>query len=203
MQGMIGFGEIALLYNDKRTASITALTDCDTWVMSADCFKYIIAQQSIRRRNISLEFLNGVELLHELEQYEKIKLIDGLETMTRQKGDFIFHEGDRGDHFYIIEEGQVEFGHEDENGNISEAIRVLGEGNHFGEIALINGVKRTLSVRVMTGHAKLLLLQRDAFTRILGNIRSYLNTDYKNQHGLDDSIVSSGSKTPVDGGSQD
>ena len=30
---LIGFGEIALLYNDKRTASITAITDCDTWVL--------------------------------------------------------------------------------------------------------------------------------------------------------------------------
>jgi CRP-like cAMP-binding protein len=42
-EGMIGFGEIALLYNDKRTASITALTDCDTWVLTGECFKFIIA----------------------------------------------------------------------------------------------------------------------------------------------------------------
>ena len=57
---------------------------------------------------------------------------------------------------------------------------MLGHGNHFGEIALINGVKRTLSVRVTSERAKLLLLQRDAFTRILGNIRGYLKEDYKN-----------------------
>lgn len=42
-QGMIGFGEIALLYNDKRTASITALTDCETWVLTGECFKFTIA----------------------------------------------------------------------------------------------------------------------------------------------------------------
>ena len=30
---MIGFGEIALLYNDKRTASVTAISDCETWVL--------------------------------------------------------------------------------------------------------------------------------------------------------------------------
>lgn len=40
---MIGFGEIALLYNDKRTASVTAITDCETWVLSGDVFKQIIA----------------------------------------------------------------------------------------------------------------------------------------------------------------
>ena len=40
---MIGFGEIALLYNDKRTASVTAQTDCEAWVLSGDVFKHIIA----------------------------------------------------------------------------------------------------------------------------------------------------------------
>ena len=57
---MIGFGEIALLYNDKRTASITAISDCETWVLSGDVFKQIIAINSIRRRNISLEYLDKV-----------------------------------------------------------------------------------------------------------------------------------------------
>ena len=105
-QGMIGFGEIALLYNDKRTASITALTDCDTWVLTGECFKLIIAQNSIRRRNISLEFLNKVELFNELEQYEKIKLIDGLTSMVRSKGEYIFHEGERGDHLPLQVSGR-------------------------------------------------------------------------------------------------
>ena len=75
---MIGFGEIALLQNDKRTASIIAETDCETWVLNGDAFKSIIAFNSINRRNISLEYLNKVELFKGLEQYEKLKLIDGL-----------------------------------------------------------------------------------------------------------------------------
>lgn len=42
---MIGFGEIALLMNDKRTASVIAQGEqgCDCWVLSADVFKNIIA----------------------------------------------------------------------------------------------------------------------------------------------------------------
>lgn len=44
-QNMIGFGEIALLLNDKRTASVIAQGElgCDCWVLSADVFKHIIA----------------------------------------------------------------------------------------------------------------------------------------------------------------
>ena len=40
---LIGFGEIALLYNDKRTASVTAISDCELWVLSGDVFKQVIA----------------------------------------------------------------------------------------------------------------------------------------------------------------
>ena len=66
-EDMIGFGEIALLYNDKRTADVTAITDCETWVLSGDVFKQIIAQNSIKRRNINLEYLEKVELFKGLD----------------------------------------------------------------------------------------------------------------------------------------
>ena len=88
---MIGFGEIALLYNDKRTASITAISDCESWVLSGDVFKQIIAFNSIRRRNISLEYLDKVELFQGLEKYSKLKLIDGLKVVNMIGGEYVFH----------------------------------------------------------------------------------------------------------------
>jgi cAMP-dependent protein kinase regulator len=178
----IGFGEIALLYNDKRTASITAIDDCETWVLSGDVFKQIIAINSIRRRNISLEYLDKVELFKPLEQYEKLKLIDGLKVINAAAGDFIFHQGDTGDHFYIIEEGTIECGFEKEQPdgtNSFDIVRTLSQGDHFGEIALINGVRRTLAVRSgLDSTTQLLSLTRQTFTRILGSIKQYLKEDY-------------------------
>lgn len=179
---LIGFGEIALLYNDKRTASITAITDCDTWVLSGNVFKQIIAVNTMRRRNINLEYLDKVELFKGLEQYEKLKLLDGLKVEKVDKGQFVFHQGDRGDNFFIVEEGQVECGREVQLANGTqdfELIRPLNQGDHFGEIALINNVKRTLSVRSSTPNTQLLSLSKSAFTRILGSIKQYLKEDYK------------------------
>ena len=40
---MVGFGEIALLYNDKRSASVKATTDCCLWALNGNVFKQIIA----------------------------------------------------------------------------------------------------------------------------------------------------------------
>lgn len=59
-----GFGEIALLYNDKRTATIKAHGDkSSVWVLEGKVFKNIIIKQSISRRNIELGFLEKVPLL--------------------------------------------------------------------------------------------------------------------------------------------
>ena len=51
------------------------------WVLNGDVFKHIIAQHSIRRRNVSLEYLDKVELLKSLETEEKLRLIDGLQVV--------------------------------------------------------------------------------------------------------------------------
>ena len=185
---MIGFGEIALLYNDKRTASVTAISNCEAWVLSGDVFKHIIAAHSMRRRNISLEYLDKVELFKVLETYEKLKLIDGLKLVHCSDGEFIFHAGDVGEHFYIIEKGEIQCGRETEDGSF-DIVRTLESGSHFGEIALINNVRRTLSVK-SKGATQLMSLTRTAFNRILGSIKNYLKGDYANEdpHGIDGSI---------------
>ena len=43
----VGFGEIALIYNDKRTATIQSLEDgCLTYVLDGNLFKTIIIKSS-------------------------------------------------------------------------------------------------------------------------------------------------------------
>jgi len=106
-----------------------------------------------------------------------MKLIDGLAKVTFSKDEFVFREGDIGDKFFIIETGVCECLKTTENGEM-ESIRMLREGNHFGEVAIINDSLRTLSVRAASD-CRLLVLSREAFNRILGSIKHYLKEDYK------------------------
>jgi cAMP-dependent protein kinase regulator len=59
-----GFGELALLYNDKRSASIKALEPCTTYVLDGNVFKTIIIKSSIDKRNVKSGFLDKIELLN-------------------------------------------------------------------------------------------------------------------------------------------
>lgn len=96
-------------------------------------------------------------------------------------GDYVVREGDVGDLFYIIEEGHVECLQRFYTGQDTyqeKVIRKLTSGDHFGELALINDIKRTLSIRCGSQKVKLLSLDRASFNRILGQIDQYLNRDY-------------------------
>jgi CRP-like cAMP-binding protein len=42
-----GFGELALLYNDKRSATIEAVDTCETFTLDGTIFKTIIIKSSI------------------------------------------------------------------------------------------------------------------------------------------------------------
>ena len=60
-------------------------------------------------------------------------------------------------------------------------VRSLQGGEHFGELALINNDKRSLSVRVNSEQCVLLKLDRETFSRILGSIDMHLMKDYNKE----------------------
>lgn len=82
-------------------------------------------------------------------------------------GEDVIVQGELGDRFYVIEQGEVEVF---ENGAFR---RKEGPGESFGEIALLRDVPRTATVRT-TGPTRLLALERDQFLlAVTGHRRSH------------------------------
>jgi cAMP-dependent protein kinase regulator len=174
MDAPIGFGELALIYNDKRSATIIANDACSVYSLEGSLFKSMVVMSSMQRRTQQASFLNSIKLFDSLDKQQKLKLVDGLECLKFEPNQTIFKEGDIGAEFFIIEEGSVRCLKEE----TQEVIRNLGVGDHFGELALINNASRSLSV-VANEKTVLLMLEREAFIRILGAIEQHLNMDYK------------------------
>jgi len=95
----------------------------------------------------------------------------------------VIKEGEEGQEFYIIEQGEVDCVKLCTYGERSgfAHVRVLKKGEHFGELALINNEKRSLSIRVKTDKCRLLKLDRETFSRVLGAIEQFLKKDYDHE----------------------
>ena len=130
-----------------------------------------------------------------MDKYDKLSLLDGLKAVWFDKGDIIVREGDIGDLFYIVEEGHVECLQKQRKNSqeyCDRVLRKLTSGDHFGELALINNEKRTLTVKCGSDQAKLLALDRKTFNRILGLIDKFLNRDYSDMVSFSKADIHSG-----------
>ena len=99
------FGELALLYNAPRAATIRAVTDCHLWALDRMTFSQIVQGASTEKREKYEEFLSNVPLLEKMSSFERSKIAETLKEMKFDNGDYVIREGEQGDSFYIILEG--------------------------------------------------------------------------------------------------
>jgi len=66
-----GFGELALLYNAPRAASIKAKTDCVVWKLDRDTFNHIVKDAAAKKRDKFENFLSSVKILQSMDPYER------------------------------------------------------------------------------------------------------------------------------------
>ncbi|CAN6665367.1 cAMP-dependent protein kinase regulatory subunit [Trichomonascus vanleenenianus] len=164
------FGELALMHNSPRAATVVAATDCVLWALDRVTFRRILLDRTASKRAMYGGFLREVPILKVLSHYELSKLADALNTENYKAGDVIVREGEHGEQFYIIEEGEAIVSKQDE-GEVAK----LKKGDYFGEIALLNDSPRQATVTA-TGPLKLVTLGKSGFQRLLGEVVDILKT---------------------------
>ncbi|CAK6962310.1 cGMP-dependent protein kinase 1 [Scomber scombrus] len=135
------FGELAILYNCKRTATVKAMTNVRLWCMERQTYRTIITNKSKKKREQLMGFLKTSRTLKDLNDAQLSKIIDSMDEVKYQDKDVIVREGSEGNTFYIILKGEV-LVTKNVNGH-QKQIRRMGKGDHFGEQALIREVLRT------------------------------------------------------------
>lgn len=85
-------------------------------------------------------------------------------TVDAVSGSLIFEQGEAGDEFFIILNGEVEFLLQ--RSGQSQVIDSYGPGGAFGELALLGEVPRTLTARCKTD-VRLCVIKRDSLMKLL------------------------------------
>jgi MFS family permease len=102
-----------------------------------------------------LAVIDSVPMLTPLSLAAKEHLATALVPMSAAAGEVVIRAGDTGDRFYIVADGELEI--------VGERLhRTAIAGDHFGEIALLQDVPRTATVRAVAD-SRLYALERGDF----------------------------------------
>jgi len=112
------------------------------------------------KRPDRVEMLRSVPLFAVCKKRELQRIEKAIEVVEYDADQNVVKEGDPGDAFYVIFEGAAVVNRND------RTIAKLGEGDHFGELALLSPAPRNATV-VTTEPSKLGVLNAKAFEKVL------------------------------------
>lgn len=167
------FGELSLLYNAPRAASIHAKTDSVLWSLDRSTFNHIVKDAAAQKRERYEQFMAQSPLFSEMDPYERSKIADAFKPVSFPANEYVVREGDWGDLFYMIEEGTSIATKVLEPGKPAVTVKEYRAGDYFGELALLRGEPRAANI-VSTSQLKCATLDRNAFNRLLGPLDDIL-----------------------------
>uniref|UniRef100_A0A803Y8E9 cGMP-dependent protein kinase n=1 Tax=Meleagris gallopavo TaxID=9103 RepID=A0A803Y8E9_MELGA len=171
------FGELAILYNCTRTASVKAITNVKTWALDREVFQNIMRVTAQTRQEQYRNFLRSVSLLKNLPEDKLTKIMDCLEVEYYDKGDYVIREGEEGNTFFIIAKGKVKVTQSTADHSQPQLIKNLHKGDYFGEKALISDDVRSANVIADEYDVECLVIDRETFNQTVGTyeeLQTYL-----------------------------
>jgi len=165
-EGSGSFGELALMYDQPRAATVKALTNGMLWALDRKTFRRIIVYSSYQRRQLFKATLERIPMLTELTEEDRMNLVDCLKSRNFRDGEVIIEQGyTPAESMFFIEDGVVSI-RVRQNENERE-VNSLTTGDYFGERALVTREPRQATA-VAQGEVLLMELDVDTFERFLG-----------------------------------
>eukprot|EP00929_Paragymnodinium_shiwhaense_P059474 TRINITY_DN29785_c0_g1_i1.p1 TRINITY_DN29785_c0_g1~~TRINITY_DN29785_c0_g1_i1.p1 ORF type:complete len:327 (-),score=52.14 TRINITY_DN29785_c0_g1_i1:85-1023(-) len=167
------FGELALLYNCPRKASVITREASVLWEMDRETFNGIVMEAVQKKRSQCYDVLKRVPLFQQLSEGEFQNFIDALKMERFSQGATIIQQGEEGNHFYIVYDGSVvahRYDHDSQEYHSMEH----SVGDYFGELALLHDAPRAATVVASSSEVQLLSMDRAAFKRLMGSVEDFL-----------------------------
>jgi cAMP-dependent protein kinase regulator len=180
------FGELALLYNAPRTATITATAPSDVWCLDRAAFRNLVVRSSEAQFKEYVQFLGGVDVFQVLSDTERASLAEVFEEEEFEEDEAIVEQGERDDKMFILRKGNAVACIKGDKGEVE--VKQYSVGDYFGEIALLSGEPRKASVYAV-GPVTCLYITRETFLRILGPLKHLLERNMSSYAKYQDAIT--------------
>jgi cAMP-dependent protein kinase regulator len=164
---------LALLYNAPRAATIHAKSDSELWSLDRQTFTHIVKDAAANKRVKYEEFLKGVKILSNMDEYERSKLADAIKEKWYTPDSYVIREGDPGSEFFLLMSGNAIATKTLEPGKPPFEILKYKQGDYFGERSLVKNEPRAANIVAVTD-LQVVILDRHSFKRLLGPMEEIL-----------------------------
>jgi CRP-like cAMP-binding protein len=167
------FGEMALLGGGARLATVTAVHDCvllelERHELDAICVQHPRVREVIEqfyKTRLLYNVLRASPVFHHLDDVERQRIVDAFAIRPVEKGEVLLQQGEEGKAFHVLLRGICEVVHRGPDGG-EIAYPQMREGDVFGELSLLHGIRVTATVRAFTP-CVVLSLERRLFDDVL------------------------------------
>eukprot|EP00941_MAST-03F_sp_MAST-3F-sp1_P003293 g3293.t1 len=167
------FGELALMHNQPRNATITCASECTVWDIDQRTFRKVLASHATTATAKRVKFLKTVDHLSSLSSLELTKVANALQIVDFKAGETIIRQGQHGENFFIIESGTVEVSAKKKGSSSDVVVATLSSGKYFGEAALLKKEPRNATCTAKND-VTLARLSHDQFNHLLGPLSDLL-----------------------------
>ena len=116
--------------------------------------------------SVAHEALRACGLFGHADEGTLETLASALRVRRFRKGETVFHQGDPGDALFIVASGSVKVVLPSDEGAEPAIVAVLGPGEFFGELAILDGAPHSATI-VAIEPTETLVLHRDAFLALI------------------------------------
>jgi CRP-like cAMP-binding protein len=167
------FGEMALLTQQPRTASVQVTDEADIFELSRESLRGLTeeapslaaALDKFARERLLKNLLATSPLFRPFDRQQQLDLIRRFDGHEVAPGTVIIREGDAGQGLFVVLAGEVEVSKRQANGSELGLAR-LRAGELFGEMSLLNNQPTTATVRAARP-STILFLAREYFQRLV------------------------------------
>jgi CRP-like cAMP-binding protein len=166
------FGELALLYDAPRAATVRAVTDCSLYRVDQKTFRAMLANNKARSGEKRVKLLKEVEIFNGIDSAILHKIADAMTDLVISDGEKIFRKGEVGEVFYIVSSGRVKIT-DIGLGDAKYVDQILNPGDFFGERALMTGDTRAGTATAL-GDCALLCISKETFDTGIGHFEKVM-----------------------------
>ena len=159
-----GYGELSLMYNAPRAASVIAMTDVSLWALDRNSFTVLLVRSAMAKRMAHEHTLEFTPIFASLGAYDRMSLADAISAINYAGGTKIIEQGGEPDAFFVISEGKVVVTQTPESGGEAVEIVSLKRGDYFGEVGIMKEQPRVATVTAV-GDVTCVLIPVAAFRK--------------------------------------